>query len=98
MKFPYKLYVLFCTLICNYAYKFLKVMIFANENSKFTRFLTGNGDAFELYFKQSKIKCDQPQEVEKLYTLRDVYNQVNLIVDSVSYHTVHIKCLLWITV
>ena len=76
----------------------MKVVIFANENSKFTRFLIGNEDAFELLFKETKIKCDQPQEVEKLYTLRDVYNQVNLIVDSVSYHTIHIKCLLWITV
>ena len=72
----------------------MKVVIFANENSKFTRFLIGNEDAFELLFKETKIKCDQPQEVEKLYRLQDVYHQVDLIVNSVSYYTVHIKCLM----
>ena len=57
-------------------------MIFANDNSKFTKFLIGNEQAFDLYFKLTE--CDQSQQVEKLYTLQDVYSQVDLIVDSVS--------------
>ena len=69
-------------MLCTYLSIF-KVLIFANNNSKFTRFLIGNENAFELYFKQTK--CDELQEVEKLYTLQDVYNQVHLIVDSVSH-------------
>ena len=63
-------------------------MIFANDNSKFTKFLIGNEQAFELYFKLTR--CDQSQEVEKLYTLQDVYSQVDLIVDSVSCVTSYV--------
>lgn len=55
--------------------------MFGNENSKFTRFLIKNQEAFEHYFKQTK--CNQ--DIEKLYTLQDVYDQITLIVDSVSY-------------
>lgn len=75
-QFPFKpsLHLLLVMLVT------LQVLIFANNNSKFTRFLIGNENAFELYFKQTK--CDELQEVEKLYTLQDVYNQVHLIVDS----------------
>ena len=54
--------------------------MFANENSKFTRFLITNREAFEHYFKQTK--CNQ--DIGKLYTLQDVYDQITLIVDSVS--------------
>ena len=61
-------------------------MIFANDNSKFTKFLIGNEQAFELYFKLTE--CDPSQQVEKLYTLQDVYSQVDLIVDSVSSITI----------
>ena len=60
-------------------------MIFANINSKLTRFLIGNKQAFELSFKQIEIGCDQSQEVDKLYTLQDVYRQVDHIVEYVSY-------------
>ena len=63
-------------------------MIFANDNSKFTKFLIGNEQAFELYFKLTR--CDQSQAVEKLYTLQDVYSQIDLIVDSVSCVTSYV--------
>ena len=56
-------------------------MMFARENSKFTRFLIKNKKAFELYFKQTK--CNQ-EEVDELFTLQDVYNQITLVVNSVS--------------
>ena len=60
---------------------FLKVCVFAGESSKFTRFLIGTQEAFEFYFKQNK--CNQ--EVDKLYTDQDVYDQITHIVNSVSY-------------
>ena len=59
----------------------IQVIRFGNENSKFTRFLIRNKEAFEHYFKQTK--CNQ--DIEKLYTLQDVYDQITIIVDSVSY-------------
>ena len=56
--------------------------MFGGENSKFTRFLIRNKETFEHYFTQTK--CDQ--DIEKLYTLQDVYDQITIIVDSVSYN------------
>ena len=41
----------------------------------------GSQEAFELYFKRTKCS----EEMEKLYKLEDVYNQITLIVDSVSH-------------
>ena len=55
--------------------------MYANDNSKFTQFLIKNKEAFEHYFKQTKYN----QDIEKLYTLQDVYDQITVIVDSVSY-------------
>ena len=54
--------------------------MFAGNNAKFTTFLIKNKEAFEHYFKQTK--CNQ--DIDKLYTLKDVYDQIALIVDSVS--------------
>ena len=54
--------------------------MFANDNSKFTKFLIKNKEAFEHYFKQTKWN----QDIDKLYTLQDVYDQITVIVDSVS--------------
>lgn len=55
--------------------------MFAQENSKFTRFLIKNEKAFKLYFKQTN--CNH-EEVDDLFTLQDVYNQITLVVNSVS--------------
>ena len=44
--------------------------MFADDNSKFTKFLIKNNDAFKHYFKQTK--CNQ--DIDKLYTLQDVYD------------------------
>ena len=54
--------------------------MFAIDNSKFTKFLIRNDEAFNHYFKQTK--CNQ--DIDKLYTLQDVYDQITVIVDSVS--------------
>ena len=54
--------------------------MFAGSNAKFTTFLIKNKEAFQHYFKQTK--CNQ--DIDKLYTLKDVYEQITLIVDSVS--------------
>ena len=66
--------------VCTYI-TILKVMIFARENSKFTRFLIKNEKAFKLYFKHTT--CNG-KEVDDLFTLQDVYNQITLVVNSVS--------------
>ena len=58
-----------------------QVSIFAHNNSKLTRFLIGNEEAFNRYFKQTTVN---EEGIEKLYMLRDVYAQIALIVDSVS--------------
>lgn len=55
-----------------------QVIMYANDNSKFTKFLIKNKEAFEHYFKQTKYN----QDIEKLYTLQDVYDQITVIVDS----------------
>ena len=60
--------------------QFLQVVMYSGNNAKFTTFLIKNKEAFEHYFKQTK--CNQ--DVDKLYTLKDVYEQITLIVDSVS--------------
>ena len=54
--------------------------MFADSNAKFTTFLVKNKGAFQHYFKQTK--CNQ--DIDNLYTLKDVYDQITLIVDSVS--------------
>ena len=54
--------------------------MFADDNSKFTKFLIKNKEAFEHYFKLTK--CNQ--DIDKLYTLQDVYDQITVIVNSVS--------------
>lgn len=59
----------------------LQVVIFAQDNSKFTRFLIESEEAFDRYFKQ--VSYNQ-QPVEKLYILEDVYSQITRIVNSVS--------------
>ena len=63
---------------------FLQVFLFAQSTSRFTKFVMGSQEAFELYFKQTK--CNE--ELEKLYKLEDVYNQIALIVNSVSCFSV----------
>ena len=68
------------------------MFIFARENAKFTRFLIGNEEAFDRYFKQTTYN---EEGIEKLYMLRDVYNQITLIVDSVSTLTIYVAiCVL----
>ena len=54
--------------------------MFADDNSKFTKFLIKNKEAFEHYFKLTK--CNQ--DIDKLYTLQDVYDQITVIVNAVS--------------
>ena len=54
--------------------------MFAGSNAKFTTFFVKNKEAFQHYFKQTKYN----QDIDNLYTLKDVYDQITLIVDSVS--------------
>ena len=60
----------------------IQVVIFAQDNSKFTKFLIESEEAFDRYFKQASYN---QQPIEKLYTLEDVYSQITLIVNSVSF-------------
>lgn len=58
----------------------MQVAIFAQSNSKFTRFLISNKEAFDHYF--TLTECNQ--DTNKLYTLQDVYNHITHVVNSVS--------------
>ena len=55
--------------------------MFAEENYKFTKFLINNQEAFKHYFIQSNCNGE---EVDKLFTIREVYSQITRIVESVS--------------
>ena len=62
----------------------MKVWIFATDKYKLLSFLNQNRESFESYF----IREECNEHVNKIYTLDDLYKQIEHTVDSVSNYTV----------
>ena len=70
-----------CFLLC---VTFLQVVFHAFDKFKITSFLIEANNDFRHYFTYTEGSNNCDGEV-KLYTIDDVYNQIQLIVEKVSY-------------
>ena len=69
---------------CFMCVTFLQVFFHAYDKFKITSFIIEANDDFRQYFTDSEGSGNCDGKV-KLYTIDDIYNQIQLIVEKVSY-------------